>query len=104
MNTVYSSFGITTTTTTTDQPDEAKAHAARVASEVAEAIHAKYCKGQQEHGGQIWKKAGMLGHAEDEARDLSVYHHVLRDQLAALRAHLADTLAELDAILGTPED
>lgn len=84
--------------------DEARAHAARVATDVAEAVHAKYLRGQSEHGGRIWEKAGMLAHAENESRDLDVYQHVLREQLTGIRDQASALLAALDRVLGPPED
>jgi hypothetical protein len=71
---------------------------------VAEAIQSKYLRGQQEHGGRIWEKAGMLGHVEAEARDSMVYLHVLREQLADVRTAAMGLVDALDAILGEPEE
>ena len=86
------------------QSDEARAHAARVSTDVAEAIHAKYTAGQREHGGKIWQKAGMLGHLTNELHDGEVYAHVLRDQLTDIRTAAMALVDALDSVLGEPED
>ncbi len=82
----------------------AAAHAARVSTDIAEAIHAKYLRGQREHGGRITEKAGMLAHVEAEARDSMVYLHVLREQLADIRTASVALTDMIDAILGEPEE
>lgn len=78
-------------------------HAAQVATRAANAIEDKYLKGQREHGGNIRVKAGMLGHAEDESRDLVVYLDVLREQLTAVRNQALALAASVDKIIGVPE-
>ena len=65
-------------------------HLRRITSWLVSAVTSKYEKGQQEHGGSLWTKAGMLAHAESEALDLVVYLPTLRDQLT-------DALHELEA-------
>lgn len=44
----------------------------------------KYDNGQQEHGGRLWEKPGMLENAIDEAIDLVVYLFTLQDQIEQL--------------------
>ena len=44
-------------------------------------LEAKYRAGQQEHGGNLWMKNGMLSHIEAEVLDLLVYVRTLRKQL-----------------------
>lgn len=83
---------------------DARSHAQLIARTAAEAIHDKYIRGQQEHGGNLPEKAGMLAHAEAEARDLIVYQHVLRDQLTELRAQAVALLAGIDKVLGAAQD
>jgi hypothetical protein len=56
-------------------------HLARIIANVSKDLDAKYRLGQEEHGGYIWEKPGMLEHAIEEALDLVVYLYVLRDQL-----------------------
>jgi hypothetical protein len=84
-------------------------HLARILNYLTTAITDKYHKGQQEHGGQLWQKAGMLGHAEAEMLDLCVYIPTLRDQLTDVLAdlsqgHYMEAEHNLRRILGTPED
>lgn len=79
-------------------------HARDVANRAAVAIEAKYLRGQREHGGNIRVKGGMLGHAEDESRDLVVYLDVLREQLSNVRDQARKLVAAMDQILGTPEE
>ena len=56
-------------------------HLSGIISRVTDAIQTKYLAGQAEHGGQLWRKAGMLQHAEAEVTDLNVYLDTLRMQL-----------------------
>lgn len=56
-------------------------HLAAILADQAQAIRAKYERGQAEHGGQMWRKAGMLAQAEAEQYDLAVYLATLRGQL-----------------------
>ena len=48
---------------------------------VVESLETKYVAGQQQHGGNIWLKHGMLSHIEAELLDLVVYVRTLRKQL-----------------------
>lgn len=61
-------------------------HAERLALQIAEDVRAKYVRGQQEHGGHLPDKAGLLDHAIQEVLDLAVYLYTLRDQVARLSA------------------
>ena len=56
-------------------------HLKRLKDQFTAELDEKYRKGQQEHGGNIWEKAGMLDHAIEEAIDQVVYLYTLRDQL-----------------------
>jgi hypothetical protein len=60
--------------------DACEAHLKRLVQTISADIDAKYRAGQEEHGGHIWDKPGMLEHAIEEALDLCVYLYVLRDQ------------------------
>ncbi len=63
---------------------EDHAHVERVILEQDELIRAKYEAGRKEHGGDCWRKPGMLAHALDESADLPVYLRSLRDQMLDL--------------------
>ncbi len=65
-------------------------HAAYIGNTVSKKVQQKYARGQLEHGGQIWQKPRMLGHAIDEVLDLNVYLLVMRDQLRILADDLID--------------
>lgn len=76
-------------------------------------LDAKYRKGQKEHGGNIWEKAGMLANAEDECTDFVVYIHTLREQLEEAHALLkretypqaiAKAREIIEKIIGKPND
>lgn len=45
-------------------------------------IYAKYMDGQQEHGGRLWRKRGIIDMAIEEAVDQVIYLLTLRDQMA----------------------
>jgi hypothetical protein len=88
-------------------------HLKRVQLAAMKRINAKYKKGQKEHGGNIWEKAGMLANAEDESTDFIVYLYTLREQLEEAYALLqretypqAITKAReiIEKILGKPND
>lgn len=59
-----------------------EAHRDRIIRRFTAAFAAKYTKGQQEHGGNMWTKPGMLQHAIEEVTDLVAYLYTLEDQLA----------------------
>ena len=63
---------------------EHEQHLADIKTWVTAALDAKYRKGQDEHGGTIWHKQGMLAHAEEEVLDLLVYLRTLRQQIDRL--------------------
>ena len=60
------------------------------------ATHAwdKFARGIQEHGGTLVNKGGLLWEAEQEAIDLVIYQHAVRQQLLrveeALKGHRYD--------------
>jgi hypothetical protein len=61
------------------------AHLQRILDQFNAELRQKYEKGQQEHGGHMWLKPGMLDHAIEEAQDLVVYLYTLREQLRAAK-------------------
>jgi hypothetical protein len=84
-------------------------HLTRILNYLSSAITDKYHRGQQEHGGQLWRKAGMLAHAEAEMLDLCVYIPTLRDQLTEVQTMLQHGAMEeardaLARILGPAEE
>ena len=100
--------------------DEHRAHLDRVIDRVSQEVGRKYAKGQSDHGGELWRKAGMLSHVEAETWDFVVYVCTMREQLEALLTEIrmetqaqrdsyaVATLAELDRklarILGKAEE
>ena len=59
-----------------------EAHVKRILDQFNKDLHAKYEAGQEEHGGNLWEKNGMLAHAIAEAIDLVVYLYTLQEQEA----------------------
>lgn len=59
---------------------EHKAHLKRILDNFNADLSAKYEAGQQEHGGNLWEKAGMLEQAIAEAIDMVVYLYTLKEQ------------------------
>lgn len=57
-------------------------HAQSVANEARALIIDKYARGQREHGGELWRKQGIIDMAIEEAVDQVIYLLTLRDQLA----------------------
>ena len=57
-------------------------HARDIADEARRLIFAKYIRGQHEHGGELWRKAGIIDMAIEEAVDQVIYLLTLRDQIA----------------------
>lgn len=68
-----------TTPTATLETDPV-AHRERIISQFTADFRAKYDAGQQEHGGCMAEKPGMLEHAIAEALDLVAYLYTLKDQ------------------------
>ena len=67
-----------------------KQHANKIADEARELIFKKYMAGQEEHGGQLWRKKGLLNQAIMEAIDQVVYLLTLWDQLEEKNITLGD--------------
>lgn len=60
-------------------PDH-EAHLQRLKDAITRDIDAKYRKGQAEHGGNLWRKPGMLENAIEEVLDLATYLYTLKEQ------------------------
>ena len=58
-----------------------EAHLAGILRRFVQEADAKYRKGQQEHGGDLWKKPGMLGFLREECLDFVVYADTLQAQI-----------------------
>lgn len=65
-------------------------HAAGIANRAKRMILDKYMAGQREHGGELWRKQGIIDMAIDEAVDQIIYLLTLRDQIAAAGIVLGD--------------
>jgi hypothetical protein len=76
---------------------EHEAHLQRIISAVTSEIDAKYRKGQEEHGGNLWLKPGMLDNAIEEVLDLCVYLFTLREQLARTTTPPKPALSDANA-------
>ena len=57
------------------------AHLKRLVEQFQCRASLKYRKGQQDHGGNLWVKSGLLDMAIDEAIDLVIYLLTLKEQL-----------------------
>lgn len=60
---------------------EQQAHQDRIVDRFSTEFRAKFTKGQSEHGGDMWRKPGMLQHAKEEVLDLVAYLFTLEEQL-----------------------
>lgn len=56
-------------------------HLTRLQTEALRRIGLKYVRGQAEHGGDLWRKGGLLDMAIDEAVDQLVYLLTLKEQM-----------------------
>jgi len=56
-------------------------HLERILHDNAEDTAIKYRVGDADHGGRLWVKSGIVKNIRQEATDLSVYTHVLGEQL-----------------------
>ena len=57
-----------------------KRHIITLQKEFSRRIKEKYVKGQEEHGGNLWEKEGLLDEAINEVVDLSIYLLTLKCQ------------------------
>jgi len=55
-------------------------HLERLITYLEDRLTDKYVKGQEEHGGALWEKDGLLDMAIDEAIDLCVYLITMKEQ------------------------
>lgn len=61
--------------------DEQEAHLASIKAQFVRELDVKYRKGQQEHGGNLWLKPGLIDMALEEVLDLAVYLYTLRETI-----------------------
>lgn len=61
-------------------PEQQK-HIEEIASTFSRKMSEKYRLGAEEHGGDLWKKKGIIDFAIEEATDLVVYLYTLKSQL-----------------------
>ena len=66
---------------TTDQ----EAHLQSLKDTFVKAVDEKYRKGEAEHGGDLWLKAGIIDMALEEVIDQWVYLKTLQSQLATMK-------------------
>jgi len=59
---------------------EQEEHLEDIKIDFLQQVDAKYRKGQIEHGGNLWKKPGVLEMLMDECVDFFVYAYVLKQQ------------------------
>ncbi len=64
---------------------QSQAHRQRIVDRFTADFNAKYEAGQNEHGGVMCEKPGMLSHAIAEALDLIAYLYTLQEQQDAGR-------------------
>jgi len=60
---------------------EQENHLVNLIDTISKRTDHKYRKGQREHGGNMWRKPGMLYCALQECDDLPVYLHTVHDQI-----------------------
>ena len=70
--------------------DDQEKHLRHVTASQSALMEIKYRRGQREHGGDCWKKPGMLAHAQEEVADLAVYLFTLDEQMRALANRLRE--------------
>ena len=56
-------------------------HLAKIKTDFIQLVTKKYEKGQEQHGGNLWNKKGLIDMAIDEAVDQVVYLLTLKDQI-----------------------
>ena len=89
--------------------DEQEAHLAGIKTGFCVAVDAKYRRGQHEHGGNLWKKPGMLPMLTEETLDFVVYARTLEQQLREVLVHIEAgeqmvAYQKLSGILDGPTD
>lgn len=60
---------------------ERENHLKSIQDSFCQKVRDKYYNGQSQHGGDLWKKDGMLDNALEEVLDLYVYLITLKQQL-----------------------
>lgn len=60
--------------------EEQEQHLTDIKQAFIKAVDIKYRAGQAEHGGDLWKKPGVLEMLMDECVDFYVYAYTLRQQ------------------------
>jgi hypothetical protein len=86
-----------------------KQHATQIANNFKKDYIPKYMKGQEEHGGQLWLKPGMLQRLREETLDFVSYSDVLKQQIETARdlleqGNYEETKYWLDQILYEGEE
>jgi hypothetical protein len=76
---------------------DAEAHSAAVRREIDAELAQKYRQGRAEHGGELWRKTGLLAHAIEEAHDLETYLVTLRQQIPLLAHQIVFCLSARQA-------
>ena len=59
---------------------EQREHAIHIADGAGRLILDKYKRGQEEHGGNLWEKSGLIDNAIEEAIDMVIYLLTLKEQ------------------------
>lgn len=76
-------------------------HIAAIIERAAGALRDKYLRGQEEHGGQLWRKP-CLGRAYEEVLDLMIYLDVVQEHIQAIveiaESGLAGRASPMDAL------
>lgn len=76
--------------------NEQEAHLRDIKYNILNDLDRKYRAGQREHGGDVWKKSGMIDNAIEEVLDLAVYLYTLRDQISKIQKRFEETFPEQD--------
>lgn len=72
-------------------------HRESLVREIGEYINQKYKKGQEAHGGHLWRK-NMTPHAVEEAADLCVYLFTKREQERLLSRKINILIAYIEGM------
>ena len=79
-------------------------HLVGVITWLIKVLKIKYCKGQAEHGGELYTKPGALTNLEDEILDLIVYHQTAKKQLKMLAEDGATAAEAFEFLYGETVD
>jgi hypothetical protein len=69
---------------------EQEAHIEKITNDFKKEAYAKYTKGQEEHGGDLWRKKHILDMLMEECMDFYIYAHTVRQQLENLGIELGE--------------